>query len=345
MDREDPRRLTESLQRALVRVRDQAAGWGGPPQPAGSSTSRDDKLVPGRAGELVRLAGRPRSAFSPRLAYGRHRGPARQRCRRAAVVAAIYPRRESGQLCLTLTRRPTFLSHHGGQVCLPGGRIEPGESAATAAVREYREELGVALEITAWLGTLDPMYVFASDNRVEAWVVTAETPASPWRPDPSEVAEVIEMPLGALAELGRRLHRTPAPSVAGRQRSPVAVAGPPASATPTLHGTPHGAPHGAPHGNSLSGPSGVSSGGPSGGQLRRQLGGPFDEQHLAIVPRTAERAGVAFRGGRPFSFEFGYPAIRFVDCAGTRCEVWGATAMLLGELAEWLDQALAVETV
>lgn len=161
-----------------------------------------------RTGQLLRP--RQKSRLCPRLSYGRHRGPARIDSRRAAVAIVIYPHRSSGQLCLTLTRRPTTLSHHGGQVCLPGGRIESGESPTQAALREYEEELGVKPEGITEIGCLSPIYVFASDNWVETIVMTTQTPRGPWRPDPVEVDQVIEMPLSAIANLAHQDRESPA---------------------------------------------------------------------------------------------------------------------------------------
>lgn len=139
--------------------------------------------------------------MSPQLSYGRQRGPARLDSRRAAVIIVIYPHRPTGELCLTLTRRPLALSHHGGQICLPGGRIEAEESALEASLREYQEELGVPVRVIRELGCLPPVYVYASDNLVDTLIVTAKTPMAPWQPDPVEVDEVIEMPLRTMLQL------------------------------------------------------------------------------------------------------------------------------------------------
>lgn len=159
------------------------------------------RAVGGVLADGLRDGGRLPPRMSPQLSYGRHRGPARIASRRAAVIIAVYPHRSSGELCLTLTRRPLTLSHHGGQICLPGGRIEQGESPLQAALREYEEELGVPVQMTRHLGCLPPIYVFASDNWVDTMIVTAEAPDIPWQPDPVEVDQVIEMPLRILFQL------------------------------------------------------------------------------------------------------------------------------------------------
>lgn len=167
---------------------------------AAKPAAKGRRISPVKRLQRVRMA-RPTSPLSPRLSYGRHRGPARADSRRAAVLIVIYPHRCTGRLCLTLTTRPQALSHHGGQVCLPGGRIEAGETPIEAALREYEEELGVPVDVLEIIGRLVPIYVFASDNLVETLVVTANTPQRHWQPDPAEVDEVIEMPLEGLLNL------------------------------------------------------------------------------------------------------------------------------------------------
>ncbi len=134
-----------------------------------------------------------RSRFAPALAYGRHRGPARETSRVAAVAVALFW--QDDQWMLPLTMRPTTLQHHGGQICLPGGQIEPGESPTKAALREYEEELGLKPSVDVHCGQLPMTYVYGSDNRVHAVVQTIQTPSGQWNPDPVEVAEVIQMPL------------------------------------------------------------------------------------------------------------------------------------------------------
>src|ERR1700756_4822513 len=70
--------------------------------------------------------------------------------RRAAAVAIAVS--DDGFL---LTRRPSKLRAHAGQFALPGGRLDPGEDAVDAALRELREEVGIKLAAPAVLGLLD----------------------------------------------------------------------------------------------------------------------------------------------------------------------------------------------
>lgn len=115
--------------------------------------------------------------------------------RRAAVMILLYP--VDGGWRLPLIVRPTELSHHGGQIGLPGGSIEPGETEWQAALRELEEELGVPAAGIEPLGRLSPLYVFVSNNYVTPWVATINR-APAFLMNAAEVAEVLEMPLADL---------------------------------------------------------------------------------------------------------------------------------------------------
>jgi 8-oxo-dGTP pyrophosphatase MutT (NUDIX family) len=103
-----------------------------------------------------------------------------------------------GRWHVPLTQRPANLLRHGGQISLPGGRIEPNETAELAARRELAEELGDVGPIET-LGRLPDRYVYASDYVVTPYV--AVTQAAPfWQPDSHEVERVVELPLALLLD-------------------------------------------------------------------------------------------------------------------------------------------------
>jgi 8-oxo-dGTP pyrophosphatase MutT (NUDIX family) len=114
----------------------------------------------------------------------------------AAAVAIVIVPGPSGEPAFLLTRRNARLNHHSGQFALPGGRLDPGEDALSAARRELAEELGVTLGSDRILGQLDD---FATRSRY------AITPVVLWGPDvlelqpnPDEVAIVYRVPLSDL---------------------------------------------------------------------------------------------------------------------------------------------------
>ncbi len=135
-----------------------------------------------------------RARMSPQLSYGRHAGPAPATSRPAAVLLLLFQR--NGHWMLPLTERPLSLPHHGGQISLPGGAIDGGESSRDAAVRELDEELGIRdpLEI---LGCLSDSYVFASDYFITPWLAYTSAEIQ-WHPHADEVESVLELPLEVL---------------------------------------------------------------------------------------------------------------------------------------------------
>lgn len=98
---------------------------------------------------------------------------------------------------IPLTVRPSHLPDHPGQVCLPGGRIESGESAQQAAEREFCEELGMTEFPGETLGPLQSIYVYNSDFHLTPFIAICDhTPL--YSPSPDEVEQVIRLPLEAL---------------------------------------------------------------------------------------------------------------------------------------------------
>jgi 8-oxo-dGTP pyrophosphatase MutT (NUDIX family) len=111
--------------------------------------------------------------------------------RPAAVLILLYPHVDAWHIPFIL--RPTDSTVHSGQICLPGGAVEPGETPAEAALREYREELGDAGEIEL-LGSLSPWHIRASNYLIAPWIgYSAVRPE--FTPNALEVAAYFEVPL------------------------------------------------------------------------------------------------------------------------------------------------------
>lgn len=118
--------------------------------------------------------------------------------RRAAVAIVVCE--ENGAPGVLLTRRAARLRSHAGQYAFPGGRLEEGEDATAAALRELREEIGLDLKTEAVVGRL-PDYRSRSGFRITPIVVWAAGVAD-LTPDESEVEEVFHVPLATLSGPG-----------------------------------------------------------------------------------------------------------------------------------------------
>jgi 8-oxo-dGTP pyrophosphatase MutT (NUDIX family) len=137
------------------------------------------------------------SRFEPHPRPWRHDDVAPANARPAAVFVLLYP--HEGRWRLPLMLRTGGVDVHAGQVSLPGGAIEPGETSAEAAVREFHEELGDDGQRMAILGPLSPLYVRASNYLVAPWVGAVERRPA-FVPNREEVAEIVETPLGDLMD-------------------------------------------------------------------------------------------------------------------------------------------------
>jgi 8-oxo-dGTP pyrophosphatase MutT (NUDIX family) len=108
----------------------------------------------------------------------------------AAVLMAVTDRREPG---LLLTVRHADLRTHAGQIAFPGGRVDPGEDAVAAALREAHEEIGLDPAAVDVIGAIEPY------RTVTGYVVTpvlATIPADvSLQPHEPEVADWFEAPL------------------------------------------------------------------------------------------------------------------------------------------------------
>jgi 8-oxo-dGTP pyrophosphatase MutT (NUDIX family) len=101
--------------------------------------------------------------------------------------------RWSRQAALLLTRRSTQLRRHAGQWALPGGRIDPGETAEQAALREISEEVNLHLDARAVLGRLDDFETRSGFvmTPVLVWAGAARQLTA----NPEEVASIHRIPI------------------------------------------------------------------------------------------------------------------------------------------------------
>lgn len=122
----------------------------------------------------------------------------------AAVLVPLVVR--DATLSVLFTRRNDGLRHHAGQVSFPGGRIEAGDAdAVAAALRETREETGIASRFVQPFGYLDSFATIS--GFCVAPVVGFVDPGFELAPDPAEVDDVFEVPFDYILAPDR-LHRS-----------------------------------------------------------------------------------------------------------------------------------------
>jgi len=118
----------------------------------------------------------------------------------AAALLLLYPR--DRDLAMPLTVRASGLARHAGQVSLPGGAMDPGETLGQTALREASEEIGVDPASVRLLGELTPVHVIVSGFTLHPIVgVTDRRPA--FVAAPGEVDEILEVALDDLRDASR----------------------------------------------------------------------------------------------------------------------------------------------
>ena len=115
--------------------------------------------------------------------------------RRSAVLVALFE--EDGETHLVLTRRSFSMREHRGEIALPGGRSDDGETPTETALREAREEVGIDESTVRVVGWLSPIVTLALGSAI--WPVIgflAERPVM--LTDPAEVDRAFTVPLSDL---------------------------------------------------------------------------------------------------------------------------------------------------
>lgn len=147
--------------------------------------------LPGAAAQ-ARMSPRPRRAWPA--------GAPPDSIRHAAGLLLVFPD-ATDRPHIVLTVRADTLGRHGGQISLPGGVIEPGESYAHAALREAHEEIALDTGLVRVIGALTPIDIPVSGFRLHPIVgLSDQRPAL--APADGEVARILLIAIDDLAAPG-----------------------------------------------------------------------------------------------------------------------------------------------
>lgn len=122
--------------------------------------------------------------------------------RPAAVMIGVTDRPNPGVL---LTHRPLAMRQHAGQVAFPGGKLDPGEDAVAAALRETQEELGINPSDIWVIGATD-RFITGTGYDITP-VMGVLPPDLPIVPNPHEVSDWFEAPLEFVLDPANRVRR------------------------------------------------------------------------------------------------------------------------------------------
>lgn len=118
--------------------------------------------------------------------------------KKSAVLLLLYPHKEI--IRTVFIKRTEYEGAHSGQVSLPGGMFKADDgNLSNTAMREAREETGIAIEAVNVIGSLTCLHIPVSNINVFPFVaVTDKRPD--FKPDPFEVQYLIEASLNELSD-------------------------------------------------------------------------------------------------------------------------------------------------
>ncbi|MDR1990570.1 MAG: CoA pyrophosphatase [Acidobacteriaceae bacterium] len=128
-----------------------------------------------------------------------------EQLRHAAGLLLVVPHAAGARI--VLTERAHTLGRHRGQISLPGGVIEPGETVEAAALREAHEEIGISADQVHVIGPLTPVDIPVSGFRLHPVVATLHTKPA-YRLATDEVARVLDVDIDELMRADRLVWRT-----------------------------------------------------------------------------------------------------------------------------------------
>lgn len=122
---------------------------------------------------------------------------------RRSAVLMLFGVGEGGPV-VVLTERSETLRSHASQVSFPGGKLDPGETAVEAALRETWEEVGVDPSTVEVLGSFPDLWLGPSENAVTPVIGWCRDLTALRVVDRGEVARVETVPVAALVDPERR---------------------------------------------------------------------------------------------------------------------------------------------
>ncbi|KQW73063.1 DNA mismatch repair protein MutT [Phenylobacterium sp. Root77] len=162
-----------------------------------SPSARPAELREWISGHLDPLDAEPPGAAASDFDLGPNAFPNEPVSLKPAAVLVGLIERPHGYSVL-LTRRSDTLRSHTGQIALPGGRRDPGETSPVTALREAHEEVGLAPDYVTLAGLSSP-YRTGTGFLVTP-VVGFIQPGFSLTPNPAEVADIFETPFGFLMD-------------------------------------------------------------------------------------------------------------------------------------------------